>query len=207
MILPLQITFRNTDVSEAVTSRIQDEANKLNKYFDRITSCRVMVEAPHRHHHRGDSFHIRIELGVTGKELVVMHEPNFHSTLKHEGHEHWCKHLEIESPHKDIYVAIRDSFKAMRRQLQDYVHCLRQEVKTHHPAPRARVIELFPKEGHGFIEAPDGRKIYFHKNSVLNSTFEHLAIGSEVIFAEEASEKGPRATTIRLAGKHRPMDI
>ena len=33
-----------------------------------------------------------------------------------------------------MYVAIRDAFKAMRRQLQDYVHCLRHVVKTHQPA-------------------------------------------------------------------------
>jgi 23S rRNA maturation-related 3'-5' exoribonuclease YhaM len=43
------------------------------------------------------------------------------------------KQLEVDGPHKNAYVAIRDAFKAMRRQLQDYVHCLRHEVKTHHP--------------------------------------------------------------------------
>jgi cold shock CspA family protein len=81
-----------------------------------------------------------------------------------------------------VYVAIRAGFKAMRRQLQDYVCCLRRDVKTHHPAPHAKVGKLFPREGYGFIETPDGREIYFHKNSVLNSSFEHLDIGDEVIW-------------------------
>lgn len=54
---------------------------------------------------------------------------------------------------------------------------------------------------------PDGREIYFHRNSVLNSAFEHLDIGDAVIFSEEAENKGPRATTIRLAGKHHPMGV
>ena len=58
---------------------------------------------------------------MPGKELVVTHVP----TLAHEDQE-WHKHLEVEGPHKDVYVAIRDAFKAMRRQLQDYVSCLRQ---------------------------------------------------------------------------------
>ena len=111
------------------------------------------------------------------------------------------------APHKDVYVAIRDAFKAMRRQLQDYVHCLRHDVKTHHPAPHAKVSKLFPKEGYGFIETPDGREIYFHKNSVLNSSFEHLDIGNEVIFSEEAGDKGPHATSVRLAGKHYPTGV
>jgi ribosome-associated translation inhibitor RaiA len=117
------------DHSEAVIARLQEEADKLEKYFDRITSCRVMVEAPHRHRRRGDSFHIRIELGVPGKELIVAHEP----TVKHEPEDQRHKHLEVGAPHQAVYVAIRDAFKAMQRQLQDYVHCLRHEVKTHHP--------------------------------------------------------------------------
>ena len=83
MILPVQTTFRNMDASAAVAARVQEEADKLDKYFDRITSCRVIVEAPHRHHRRGEPFHIRIELGVPGKELVVTHVP----TLEHEDKE------------------------------------------------------------------------------------------------------------------------
>jgi ribosome-associated translation inhibitor RaiA len=166
------------DASAAVAARLQEETDKLDRYLDRITSCRVTVEAPHRHHRYGDPFHIRIELGVPGKELVVTREP----TLKHEGQGECHKRLDVEAPHKDVYVAIRDAFKAMRRQLQDYVHCLRHDVKRHHPAPHAKVSKLFPKESYGFIETPDGREIYFHKNSVLNSSFEHLDIGNEVIF-------------------------
>jgi len=189
MILPVQTTFRNMERSAAVAALVQEEADKLDRYFHRITSCRVIVEAPHRRHRYGDPFYIRIELGVPGKELVVIHEP----TLKHEGQ------------HKDVYVAIRDAFKAMRRQLQDHVRCLRHDVKTHHPVPHAKVSKLFPKEGYGFIETPDGREIYFHKNSVLHSALEHLDIGDEVIFSEEAGDKGPQATSIRLAGKHHPM--
>jgi cold shock CspA family protein len=187
--------------SAAVAARLQEEADKLERYFDRITSCRVIVEARHRHHRRGDPFHIRIELGVPGKELVVTHEP----TLKQEVQGEWHKHLEVEGPHKDVYVAIRDAFRAMRRQLKDYVHSsLRHDVKTHHTAPHAKVSKLFPKEGYGFIETPDGREIYFHKNSVLNSGLDHLEIGDDVIFSEEPGDKGPRVTSIRLARKHHP---
>ena len=123
--------------SAAVVTRIEEEAGKLDRYFDRITSCRVVVEAPHAHHRRGDVFHIRIELGVPGKELVASHEPVARTGAKAQDEEPTKKHSEIEEPHKNVYVAIRDAFKAMRRQLQDYVHCLRQEVKTHHPEPLA----------------------------------------------------------------------
>ena len=48
-----------------------------------------------------------------------------------------------------------------------------------------------------FIETPDGREIYFHRSSVLNSAFEHFEIGDEVILSEKAGDKGPHATSIR----------
>ena len=102
MIPSLQTTFRNVDASPAVEARVQEEAEKLGKYFERITSCRVIVEAPHRHHLHGESFHIRIELRVPGKELVVAHEPS----LIHEEQSESHKRLEVEGPHKNVYVAI-----------------------------------------------------------------------------------------------------
>ena len=208
MILPVQTTFRNMDRSAALITRIEEEAGKLDRYFDHITSCRVMVEAPHRHHRHGEAFHVRIELGVPGKVLVVTQDPTLHDVSKHDDEGgHRTKRLELNAPHKEVYVALRHAFDAMRRQLQDYVHNLRQEVKTHHPAPHAHVVSLFPEKDHGFIETEDGREIYFHRNSVLNSVFEHLSIGSEVIFNEEAGENGSRASTVRLAGKQHPSGI
>ena len=71
MILPVQITFRNMPPSDAVAARVQEEAEKLDEFYRRITSCRVIVEIPHRHHALGEQFHVRIELGVPGGEIVV----------------------------------------------------------------------------------------------------------------------------------------
>lgn len=207
MILPVQTTFRNMDHSAALVTRIEEEARKLDRYFDRITSCRVMVEAPHRHHRHGQAFHVRIELGVPGKELVVTHDPTLQAKSNEEDQRYVTKTTEVNAPHKDVHLALRDAFKAMRRQLQDYVHTLRQQVKTHHPAPHAHVVSLYPEKDHGFIETDDGRQIYFHRNSVLNTVFEHLPIGSEVMFNEEFGEGGPRASTVRLAGKQHPSAV
>ncbi len=131
MELPLQITYRNMDPSDAVTARIQDEMAKLEEFFPRITSSRVVVEAPHRHHKSGELYHIRIDLGVPGSELVVSHEPSPRKTLSHQEDAVWKKHFEIHPEHKDVYVAIRDAFASARRQLQDYVKRMRGEVKHH----------------------------------------------------------------------------
>jgi len=129
MTIAAQTTFRDMDWSEAVAGRIQEETDKLCQYFDRSTHCRVTVEAPHRRHRHGEAFRINIEVGVPGKELAVTHHPAAAPVGETPRH----KQDEVEVPHKDAYLAIHDAFRAMRRQLQDYVHCLRHEVKTHTP--------------------------------------------------------------------------
>jgi cold shock CspA family protein/ribosome-associated translation inhibitor RaiA len=203
MQIPIQITFRNMDSSPAVEERVREEAEKLSEFYNGIMGCRVMVEIPHQHRQQGKRFHIRIDLIVPGGEIVVNHEPSLRGSIQQAGTEKRKKGQEVAAPHKDIYVAIRDAFKAARRQLQDYARKQSGAVKKREPAPRARVSRLFPEEGHGYLEAPDGGEIYFHKNSVLNDGFEKLAIGTEVSFVEEAGDKGPQASTVRITGKKR----
>ena len=50
--------------------------------------------------------------------------------------------------------------------------------------------------------APDGREIYFHRNSVLDAGFDRVSVGAEVRFVEEEGVRGPQASTVRLVGKH-----
>jgi ribosome-associated translation inhibitor RaiA len=128
--------------SEAVASRVRAEAAKLNRYFDRIISCRVVVEAPHRHHQRGAPFHLRIDLGVPGEEIVINHVPSISSALAQRETGKWVKHLEAVAPHKDIYVTIHDGFKAARRRLEDYVRRLRNDIKIHGRTTAIRADKL-----------------------------------------------------------------
>src|SRR3990172_7457975 len=75
MEIPLKITFRNMPPSKAVEATIREKAAKLESFYDRIMSCRVMVEAPHRHHHKGKAYQVRIEITVPGGELVINRAP------------------------------------------------------------------------------------------------------------------------------------
>jgi ribosomal subunit interface protein len=110
MKLPLQITTRNVSLSEAAEAGIREKAAKLDTFYDRIMSCRVVVEAPHRHQQQGILYNVRIDITVPGTELIVKREP-----------------------HEDLYVSIRDAFDAARRQLQTYARKQRGEVKLHEP--------------------------------------------------------------------------
>lgn len=197
MILPIQITFRNMEPSREAEGWIREEGAKLDEFYNRIMGCRVVVELPSRHHKFGSRYHVRIDLTVPGAELEVMREPSLHRSIQQTGEPKMEKHLEVKAPHRELRQAIDDAFKEMGRRLQDYARRQRGEVKTHEPAPRARVSKLFPEEGYGFLETPGGREIYFHKNSILDGSFEHLKAGMTVRFAEEQGEKGPQASSVQ----------
>ncbi len=188
MQLPLKITFRDIDRSDAVEAAVRQEAENLDKLYDRIMNCHVVVEAPHKHQHKGNIYHVRIDVTVPGKELVVDRDPK-----KHQAHE-------------DVYLAISDAFDAMSRQLKEYASRSRSDVKTHEVPPHGRISELFIDEGYGTIESSDGRDIYFHENSVLDAEFDKLETGTEVRFVEELGEKGPQASTVKVIGKHHLLD-
>lgn len=184
MAIPLQIVFRNMDHSDAVAKAIEERIQRLERFAPQILRCRVTVEAPHKHHAKGNLYHVAIDMHVPGAEIVVNREP-----IKNHAHE-------------DVYVAVRDAVSAAGRQLQDYVRLDRGRVKTHEAPPHGTVTELYPTEDYGFITDADGRLIYFHRNSLLDTGFEALTIGAEVRFDEEQGDEGPQATSVRLIGKH-----
>jgi cold shock CspA family protein/ribosome-associated translation inhibitor RaiA len=197
MILPLQISFRDMKPSEAVDARVREEVSKLETFYQGIISCRVVVELPHKHHKRGDLYHVRIDLTVPGAELVVKREPSPQAGLRQVDSEKQLKSSEAHAAHKDVYVVIRDAFKEARRQLQDFARRERGQTKVHLPQESGRVVQLFPEEGYGFLETADGNEVYFHKNSVLHNAFDRLSVGASVTFSEELGEKGAQASTVR----------
>jgi cold shock CspA family protein len=185
MKLPIQISFHNLDRIEAVENRILEEAAQLDEFCDRIMSCRVVIDVPHRHHLVGNVYQVRIDIKVPGEEIAIVQEPAQHDPF-----------------YENVNVAIRDAFNSAARRLEEHVRRQRQDVKHHEVASHGRVSKLFSEGGYGFIETPDGGEVYFHANSVLGDKFDDLAVGTEVVFAEELGDKGPQASTVRILGRH-----
>jgi cold shock CspA family protein len=199
----LQITFRNMKSSPEIEKWIQAEAAKFDTLYSQVMGCRVVVEVPHRHHKKGSLYHIRIDLTVPHGEIVVKHEPSLNARARQLDEREIKKQAEVHALHKQLRQAINDAFKAAGRRLQDYARRQRGDVKSPSLLPEAHVGKLFPQEGYGFLAADDGREIYFHKNSVLGRAFPRLKIGTAVRFVEEEGEKGPQASTVRIASKRR----
>ncbi len=173
MIIPLQITAQGIELSEAMKEEITERANKLDKFYDRIMRCKVVVEEPKRHPHEGKLYSVRIIMTVPGGEIVTRR------VLK-----------------EDLFVAMRDSFQAARRKLENFAREQRGDVKNHAEQPRGLINAIFPDKGYGFVTSPDGYDVYFHENSVVNKDFKKLAVGMEVRFFEEMGEKGPQASSV-----------
>ncbi len=180
MRLPMQIAFHNMPHDAAIESAVRANADWLDNFYDRVMSCRVVVDLPHLHHQEGNRYEIRIDLKVPGRELVVKRDGEF----------------------KDLDVLIRDGFDDARRQLEDYGRRQRGQVKAREPQSHGRVARLFSNAGYGFLTTPDGREIYFHKNSVVDARYDDLTVGTEVRFVEELGEKGPQASTLTPVGRH-----
>jgi ribosomal subunit interface protein len=175
MEIPLQITGRNFELTDAIESEIRQKAEKLNKFYDRIIRCRIVVESPHRHRHQGKLYNIQIYMTLPGSELIVKRKP-----------------------HKDLYVVIRDSFNAAQRRLEDFSRLQRGDVKRHEGVPQGRISALFPEKGYGFLTTPEKGEIYFHEHSVINHDFKRLKVGMKVRFEETKGRKGPQASTVTV---------
>lgn len=181
---PLEITFHNIDPSSSMEAEIRRRAQKLEQFAADIVSCRVTVEAPHKHHKHGRLFRVAVDVRLPGSEIVVNRGPSEHHA------------------HEDVYVAIRDAFNAARRQVQDAVRKRRGDVKAHEVPPHGTISAINTDAGYGRITTPQDREIYFHRNSIVGTDFDNLKIGDEVRFSEEPGERGPQATSVQPIGKH-----
>jgi ribosomal subunit interface protein len=171
----IQVTFRDLPYSQALETRIQEHAEKLSEFSELFIHCRVVLTISQNHKHQGKLYNVRINLAVPGREIVVTRQQD-----------------------EDIYVAIRDAFNALSRQVEEYVRKRRGDVKRHEALLYGFVVRLFPEEGYGFIKGQDGNEYYFSETNVASKTFNQLAIGDTVQFLTEPGNDGPQAHRVTL---------
>jgi ribosome-associated translation inhibitor RaiA len=134
MQVPLKIVFRDVPASTAVEAKVTEHVRALERYFDRLTGCRVTVARPHRHQHKGQPYEVSIRLTVPGGVLNVI------------------RGRSRRGAQEDVYVLLHDAFHAARRALEDYARKLRGNVKAHQPRPRRRnALELTPAEHEAWL--------------------------------------------------------
>jgi len=60
------------------------------------------------------------------------------------------------------------------------------------------VKKTVAERGFGFISDTDGRELFFHRSSLVDSQFDAIKGGEKVEFEIEESAKGPRAVNVRI---------
>ncbi len=182
--LPLQVVL-GKDVPADARAEIEKAAQDLERFFPRITSCRVSVTMPDRRHRSGGLYDVHMTVRIPGHGDINV-----------------TRRAEDATPNEHVDVAIRHAFQLTRRQLQDVARKVRLDVKAHGPPDHGEVVRYFATEGYGFIGTNDGREVYFHRNSVIDEKFPQLKVGDAVRFVEVEGEKGPQASTVAPLGKH-----
>jgi len=110
MKLPVHILFHGMERSDALDASAREHARKLELFASDIIACHVGIDLEQKHKQQGRLFGVRIDLTLPGHELVVNRVQN-----------------------EDAYLALRDAFDNMKRQLEDVVRRRQQRVKE--PAP------------------------------------------------------------------------
>ncbi len=100
-------TFRDMDPSPALQAAAERWVARLEQVCDRMISCHISIELPHRHHHQGAAFEVHVVIGVPGAQIAASHHA---------------------AP--DAYIALGDAFRAARRQLVEHAQLQRDFVKA-----------------------------------------------------------------------------
>ncbi len=168
MQVPLQLTIRDVEHTDAIEQKLRQKAEKLNQYSDNIISCHVVVERTQSHKNTGKLYNVRINLTLPGKELFVNHNEQ-----------------------EDLYVSIREAFDDMTRKVEEASRKIKGEVKVHPELIHGEVVRMF--DGYGFIVDENGDEYYFNEANVVHPRLKELEVGTPVHFIEAMGDEGPQA--------------
>jgi cold shock CspA family protein/ribosome-associated translation inhibitor RaiA len=176
----VQITFRGMETSPSVEAQVRRRAEELYQISDRVTACRVTLEAAHRRHRQGMIYHVHVDLAVPGGKIVVNREPG-------ENH-----------AHEDMHVAVRDAFDAARRRLQGHMRRLDGQTRQYDVPTIGRIARVFAERDYAFLETATGEEVYLSRNAVSGGDFDRLKVGDRVRYVvdEEEGDNGPQASAV-----------
>ena len=188
---PVEIIWHEMEPLPHVERRVDERVARLEKFFDRIIGVHVVVEAAHRRPKGSADYEVRLEVTVPRGVLTINRKPG------------------DERYHKDPLVAVRDAFEAMERKLRRWKreHSGRPALDET-PLLQGRVAELDAGAGSGEIAVTDGRLVYFHRNALVNGSFDALEVGDpvELVIAPRDDAANLHASTVRRIGRQEFVD-
>ncbi len=185
-----QITFKGLETSPALEALIRQRIGHLGRMHPRITSCRVVIEAPHRAAETAKPpLRVIVEVAVPGRNTVVAKD----AQQRHEAKE-------------DLAVPLNNAFDAVERQLEKINDLQAGDVRVQEAVRESgMIVRLFPEQSYGFVEIDNSPELYFTRNAVVGGDFDELQVGMlvQVTRATEEGPMGPQASSIRLLDRAR----
>lgn len=185
-----QITFKNIETSPALEALIRKRIEALERVYPRITSCRVVVEVPHRSPESAKlPLGISVEVEVPGRNTIVAKDA-----------------MERHEAKGDYTAPLNHAFDAVERQLKKISDIQGGEVKTSEAEAQSGMIaRLFPQQNYGFVQVDNSPELYFTRNAVLGDAFDELEVGMLVQITRATAEgpMGPQASSVRLLNRAR----
>jgi ribosome-associated translation inhibitor RaiA len=112
MDIPLELAFHNMTSSEGLDTAVRREVRRLERFYNHIIGCRVVIEMRHKSHRPGQNTpDVHVLLRVPGRQIVV------------------SRGSAPKSP-ANAYAVLAETFRAVQQQLKDYRRQQYGEVKT-----------------------------------------------------------------------------
>jgi ribosomal subunit interface protein len=187
MQIPAEIAFHNIESSDGIEDVIRDHIARLERIYERMTSCRVRVDQRNQNSSGTIPPVVHIEIAVPGGgDIVVAHEAG---------------HLQRKFQAPDLRNAINEAFRIAEQRLAKYKdkRTDRTSAETHEAAQAfiGQIAEMTPEKDFGFLMTKEGGLLYFHRNAVLSGDFDKLRRGDDVTYVEDMGDTGPIATKVR----------
>jgi ribosome-associated translation inhibitor RaiA len=109
----VEVHFHGIEKSEAMEQRVREKVAKLQKHFERMTTCRVGIEVPQRSTpQKPKVYQIKIEIGMPRRKAIVV------------SHERVGSHA-----NEELGLAIRDAFEVATRKVDGVAAKIAQRSK------------------------------------------------------------------------------
>lgn len=222
MQVPPEIVAKNVTLTPNLDRLINRGIAKLEQVCDYIISTRIAIELQQGRREKGNPYRMRIDIKIPNRPAVIIQrssnpsikvqkepgpvgiQPVTSFEIEKSDTEYFLTNAAIEKTKREeiLPALIRRTFESARRDLEKEVEMQRGKIKNHPAQQLQAVVEaIFPDRDYGFLQALDGQRLYFHKNSVLNKDWERLTPGTVVRYVAETGEKGLQASTVDVVDK------
>ena len=121
--IPFKVTSRDIPLSDSMYSEVERHMEALERFADRILHCEIILSRPHVHAKKTRMHHVRIQLKMSRKAIVIDREP------------------EKNIRHTSFKLALQDAFKLVERKLEERFQKVPRGLQNPphpHPPPRRR---------------------------------------------------------------------